>query len=147
MTEHLLVFESPPQDVTAVHEFLAAVWGADTTVSEDERMALELALVELTSNVIEHAGVGEGVTCRLVLDIDADAISARLSDTAEPGGIALSDVALSDRAMPDEMAEGGRGLALVQMLVDHLGYERVGDANVWTIRRARPAGTTGSEQG
>jgi serine/threonine-protein kinase RsbW len=142
MTEHVLVFDSPPQDVTAVHEFLAAVWGDDASVSDDERMALELALVELTSNVIEHAGIGEGVTCRLVLDVGADAISARLSDTAEPG-----DVTLSDRAMPDEMAEGGRGLALVQMLVDHLGYERVDGTNVWTIRRARPGGGTAVDDG
>jgi serine/threonine-protein kinase RsbW len=132
MTTHQLVFESPPQDVTAVHEFLAAVWSEDPSVSEDERMAFELALVELTSNVIEHAGVGEGVSCNLVLDIGADTISARLSDTAEPGNISLVH-----RGMPDVDAESGRGLALVQMLVDHLAYERVDDANVWTIRRAR----------
>lgn len=132
MSEHRLVFESPPQDVTAVHEFLATVWAEDPSVTEDERMAFELALVELTSNVIEHAATGEGVSCRLELDIEHDRISARLSDTAEPGNISLVH-----REMPDVTAESGRGLALVQMLVDHLGYARIDDANVWTIRRGR----------
>jgi serine/threonine-protein kinase RsbW len=132
MSEHSLSFASPPQDVTAVHDFLAEVWAADPSVTEDERMAFELALIELTSNVIEHAADGEGVTCSLVLEIEQDRISARLSDTAEPGNISLVH-----HEMPDVTAESGRGLALVQMLVDHLGYARVDDANVWTIHRAR----------
>jgi serine/threonine-protein kinase RsbW len=132
MSEHLLVFESPPEDVTAVHEFLAGVWAEDPGVSEEERMALELALVELTSNVIEHAAHGSGVTCRLELEIGPDSISARLRDTADPG-----TVSLSGRTMPDAMAESGRGLALVQMLVDHVGLDTSTGSNVWTVTRAR----------
>jgi serine/threonine-protein kinase RsbW len=132
MSEHLLVFDSPPTDVTAVHEFLETVWVDDPKVSEDDRMAVELALVELTSNVLEHAAAGSGVTCRLVLEIGDDAISAKLRDTAEPG-----DIALTGRSMPDALAESGRGLALVQMLMDHVGFDASDGQNTWVIRRAR----------
>lgn len=132
MAEHRLVFTSPPDDVNTVHEFLASVWSDDETVTEEERMAFELALVELTSNVIEHAAAGEGVSCQLRVGIESGELVARLSDTAEPGSVQLAG-----RSMPDEMAEGGRGLALVQMLVDELGYARVGDSNVWSVKKLR----------
>jgi serine/threonine-protein kinase RsbW len=132
MSEHRLVFDSPPDDVNTVHDFLASVWAEHQSVTDEDRMAFELALVELTSNVIEHAADGEGVSCSLVIDIVDDQISAYLSDTAEPGSISLAG-----RTMPDEMAESGRGLALVQMLVDHLGYDRVDQSNLWTIRKTR----------
>jgi serine/threonine-protein kinase RsbW len=39
--------------------------------------------------------------------------------------------------LPDALAESGRGLALVQMVVDDLRYERVADQNRWTVRRGR----------
>ena len=134
MSEHLLTFDAPPTDVTAVHEFLAGVWAADTSVSDEERMALELALVELTSNVLEHAAGDDGVSCRLILTIDDDRITASLRDTAEPGTLSLST-----RAMPDAFAESGRGLALVQMLVDRLNFDSSGGVNEWTIERRRTA--------
>jgi serine/threonine-protein kinase RsbW len=134
MSEHRLVFDSPPDDVNTVHDFLASVWNDSPSVVEEDRMAFELALVELTSNVIEHAADGRGVSCNLVIELDGDQISARLSDTAEPGNISLVG-----RAMPDEMAESGRGLALVQMLVDHLEYRRAGETNLWTISKSRSA--------
>jgi serine/threonine-protein kinase RsbW len=132
MSEHLLVFDSPPTDVTAVHDFLEGVWANDPRVSEEERMAVELALVELTSNVLEHAAAGAGVSCRLLLDIGDEAISAKLRDTADPG-----NVSLSNRSMPDAFAESGRGLALVQMLMDSVRFDASDGQNTWLISRAR----------
>lgn len=132
MAEHRLVLAFPPDDVDTVQEFLATVWSGETGVTDEERMAFELALVELTSNVVKHAAPGEGVSCRLEVMVAAGELVATLSDTAEPG-----TVVLSPRAMPDESAESGRGLALVQMLVDDLGYERTGGSNVWSIRKRR----------
>lgn len=132
MTEHYIDFSAPPADVTIVHDFLDGVWRSDSSLTEDERMAFELALVELTSNVIQHADGGDGVSCRLLLRVDAESLSAHLSDTGEPGNIRLSE-----REMPDELSESGRGLALVQLMVDELGYERVGSSNLWTIRKSR----------
>jgi serine/threonine-protein kinase RsbW len=130
-----LVFSAPPDDVDAVHEFLETVWEANPGVSEFDRMAFETALIELASNVIQHAAGEGGVTCVLTVSADEDGLSASLADTADAGGIVLMD-----RSMPDELSESGRGIALIQALVDDLRYERVDDHNVWSISRARESG-------
>ncbi|MDO9398507.1 MAG: ATP-binding protein [Herbiconiux sp.] len=129
------LFSSPPDDVEAVHAFLETVWASNPEVSEFDRMAFETALIELASNVIQHAGGEGGVTCVLTVNADENGLSASLADTADAGGIVLMN-----RAMPDELSESGRGIALIQALVDDLRYERVDERNVWTISRAREAG-------
>ena len=40
---------------------------------------------------------------------------------------------LSSVAMPDELAESGRGLALAMAAVDDLSYEREGGRNLWRL--------------
>jgi serine/threonine-protein kinase RsbW len=130
-----LVFSAPPDDVDAVHEFLETVWEANPGVSEFDRMAFETALIELASNVIQHAAGEGGVTCVLTVEADENGLSASLADTADAGGIVLMD-----RSMPDELSESGRGIALIQALVDDLRYERVDERNVWSISRARESG-------
>ncbi len=130
-----LVFSAPPDDVDAVHAFLETVWEVNPEVSEFDRMAFETALIELASNVIQHASGDAGVTCVLTVTADEKGLAASLSDTADAGGIVLMN-----REMPDELSESGRGIALIQALVDELHYERVDERNVWTITRARESG-------
>ncbi|MDM7891663.1 ATP-binding protein [Curtobacterium caseinilyticum] len=132
MGEHVLDLACPPDDVTAVHAFLSSVWDREPDLSTEDRMALELALVELASNVIEHGAGGGRVTCSLRVDVGADEVVVALADDGVP---VLVDPSAAH--LPDALAEGGRGLALVQMVVDDLRYERVGDRNRWTVRRGR----------
>lgn len=129
---HDLDLACPPDDVTAVHTFLASVWDTDPSVSAEDRMALELAIVELTSNVIEHGPAGRGVSCSLHLHIRSEAVECELTDDGVPVPVDPASARL-----PDDLAESGRGLALVQMVVDDLRYERVADQNRWTVRRGR----------
>jgi serine/threonine-protein kinase RsbW len=131
-TTRSLTLQSPPDDVDAVHELVAGLWDARPDVGDLDRMAFETALIELASNVIEHADHGQGVTCVVSVTVDGDVMRARLADGAEPG-----DFRLVPRDMPGEDAESGRGLAMVQLLCDELTYERVGDENVWSVRRTR----------
>ncbi|GAA4159024.1 hypothetical protein GCM10022286_12770 [Gryllotalpicola daejeonensis] len=133
-TEHHIDFAAPPADVNIVHEFLDGVWSRDASLTADERLAFELALVELAANVMQHADTGAGVACRLRMIVDEASVSALLSDTGRAG-----DIDLAACEMPDELSESGRGLALVQLVVDELGYQRVGSSNLWTIRKARAA--------
>jgi serine/threonine-protein kinase RsbW len=130
--EHRMDFAAPPDDVTAVHDFLADVWTAEPSVGGEDRMALELAVVELASNVIEHAATDVPVRCSLTLAVHGDGLEARITDDGRPASVDLTAAAL-----PDETAESGRGLALVQMVVDELRYDRDGGRNRWTVRRGR----------
>jgi serine/threonine-protein kinase RsbW len=126
-----LLFSAPPSDVDAVHDFLHGVWRDDPGIDETDRMAFETALIELASNVIQHADA-EGVTCVLSVKTEDGHLRAQLSDTAEAGGVRLVGV-----EMPDDLAESGRGIAFIQLLVDDLSYERVDGRNVWSIAKKR----------
>ncbi|WIB34551.1 ATP-binding protein [Curtobacterium sp. MCSS17_005] len=132
VAEHMLALACPPDDVSAVHDFLAGVWQHEPSVAAEDRMALELALVELTSNVIEHGARPNGVSCELRLEIGDERFQALLSDD----GVAAT-VDPDAAVLPDDFAEGGRGLALVRMVVDDLRYERVAERNRWTVLRSR----------
>ncbi len=132
MGGHVLDLACPPDDVTAVHTFLESVWDREPDVSVEDRMALELALVELASNVIEHGAGGRPVSCSLRLDVGADDVRVLLTDDGVPVPVDPAKAHL-----PEGLAESGRGLALVQMVVEDLRYERVGDGNRWTAHRGR----------
>jgi serine/threonine-protein kinase RsbW len=128
-------FVTPPADVNDVHDLLDGLWADVPDVSPLDRMAFETALSELVSNVIQHADAGNGVTCTLHIVADEGGVRAVLSDSAESGGVVMRDF-----KMPDEEAESGRGLAMIQALVDDFSYERRAERNVWTIERRRSEG-------
>ena len=122
---------SPPGDVNLVHEFLADVWAEASGVTDVDRMSLETALIELSANVIRHADAsGSGLSCEVTITVDDDAVIVELRDTGEPG-----DIELTGLSMPALDAESGRGLALIDALVDELTYERVGEHNVWRLTK------------
>ncbi|WP_166788320.1 MULTISPECIES: ATP-binding protein [Cryobacterium] len=127
-----LALSTPPDDIDTVQDFVQRVLEPHSDIVDIDRFAFETALVELASNVIQHAAAGTGITCVLSIHADDHELSARISDTGTAGAVTLSGPVL-----PDDLAESGRGLALIQMLVDSVHFERVGDRNVWTISRAR----------
>ena len=130
MVRHTLSMSSPPDDVDAVHDLLAVVWTAVPAIGMEDRFSFETALIELASNVMRHADPGSGVSCTLLIETFPDRIEATLSDSGEPG-----DVQLADRDMPDVLAESGRGIPLIQALVDELRYDRTDGINRWHITR------------
>lgn len=127
---HTVSMSSPPDDVDTVHCLLEDVWRSETHISVIDRISFETALIELVSNVIRHADSGSGVTCTLTIKVSDEHIEATLRDTGEPG-----DVQLVGRTMPEDLAESGRGIPLIQALVDELTYEREGNLNRWCLRR------------
>ncbi len=129
--EHRLVLSAPPDDVNIVHTLLERVWAESPDVAEADRHGFETALIELVSNVVRHAHDGEGVVADLRIIVRADAIEACMTDTGSAG-----DISVGESTMPSSSAEGGRGIPIINALVDALTYERDGEINRWTMRRS-----------
>lgn len=128
---HEVVLSSPGADVNAVHDLLETVWLDSPEIGMLDRFAVETALIELAGNVLEHADEGQGVSCAISIEVCRGRLEAVLRDTGRPAAIRLHDA-----AMPDPLAEGGRGLPLVRALVEELTYERQGSVNQWRISKA-----------
>lgn len=127
-TLHLIV---PPGDVDAVHALLADVWADVPDIPMMERFKFETALLELASNVVKHADGGSGLWCTVEIDATAEGIEATVVDDGEPSDAEI----LVPRDMPEDLSESGRGLAIIQALVDALSYTREGTTNHWRISR------------
>jgi serine/threonine-protein kinase RsbW len=121
---------TPPDNVDTVHELLETVWENVPEIDMVDRFSFETALIELASNVMRHADPGSGVMCTLTVETFPDRIQATRSDSGMPG-----DIQLTERSMPDEFAESGRGIPLIIALVDELRYDREDGYNHWFISR------------
>jgi serine/threonine-protein kinase RsbW len=127
-----LVLHSPPDDLDTVQDYIQRVWSTAPGVDEMDKLKFETALVELAANIISHANGGHGVEGNLSITIDDERIRGLITDSS-----GASEVELGRRAMPDEMAESGRGIAFIQRLVDVLHYERRDGENLWLIEKRR----------
>jgi serine/threonine-protein kinase RsbW len=133
--ERTVLLLVPPNDVDEVHDSVDDFWHQNIDLGERERMRFETALVELAGNVIEHAERDERLLCELTLRRTATALEAVLSDSG-------AEVQVPFRAtMPDpaEMAESGRGIAMIELLMDDFTYERDPDGNRWRLVMRLPA--------
>jgi len=117
--------------VDALHAALASLWSAVPDVAEEDRMLFELAVSEVATNVVEHAEGPDHAQVSMRLEVDRTALTAVVTDDADPALIRLDEV-----SMADADAESGRGLALALAALDELVHEP-GDGNVWRLRRQR----------
>lgn len=124
--------------VEAVHAELDRLWARAGHVPETDRAAFTLAVVEAATNVVVHAVPATEAPIRLRVDLVAG--PRRLEARIYEIGAAPARVTLEPR-MPQEQAESGRGLALIQALVSQVVFERHGDRNVWTLCRECGAGS------
>lgn len=120
-----------PETLDAVHGLLASVF-EDFGIDEMDAMQFELAVVEIGANIIEHSRAEGDVTLRLELEVFDDRMEARYSDNGHPARIDLDTVAL-----PEDLAERGRGLAIAINVLDELAYRRAGEKNHWKLVRNR----------
>ncbi|WP_282946450.1 ATP-binding protein [Cellulomonas endometrii] len=114
-----------------VHDALARLWAVAPAVPDVDRFRFETAVIEIATNIVRHTRpVGRGpVLARALLRAQPDRIEAELSDT----GTAV-DVDLDPEPV-DDLAESGRGIALVLRAVDSLSLVREGDRNTWRLSR------------
>ncbi|MBA8816351.1 serine/threonine-protein kinase RsbW [Microbacterium halimionae] len=123
--EHVAAIRCPPDSVEDAHNFVEAVWEEHPDVVATDRMAMELVLSELVSNIIQN-NPKRDVLCDVVVTVDNLELRLRTSDT----GIAMIAKAGAG-VMPEDTAESGRGLALIEMVTRSMDYRREQDRNVW----------------
>lgn len=116
-----------PHALADIASALERVWAAHPGVPPTERMHIELAAGEIGANIIEHAGRDRQVWMTMDVAVLGDHVRVDFTDDGDPVHVDLEAVAL-----PDEMAERGRGLALARSVLAQLAYYR-GEANHWTL--------------
>jgi serine/threonine-protein kinase RsbW len=114
----------------ARHTVSAALQSAG--IADDCLAEVEVALSEACTNVFHHAGAGESY--EVVIIIGDEQLTMEVVDSG--AGFAWR---ASESAMPHELAEGGRGLALMSAFSDHALFDSVsGDGgSVHLMKRLR----------
>jgi serine/threonine-protein kinase RsbW len=97
-----------------------------------DRILFETAVIEIAGNIAQHASGGSPLDFTLHLCVQPDRIEAEFSDRGR-----RVDVDLDAVAVPEGLAESGRGLAMALAAVDELQYRREGPTNHWRIMRRR----------
>jgi len=123
-----------PADLEAigrVHESFERLAEQRPDLPAEVRGAFELAVVEVVTNVVTHSSDDRPVRVELVIRTTAGGLEAIVTDDAPP-----ADVDVTDPSMPEAegLAESGRGLALVTMLVDRFEHDTLdGTGNRWLL--------------
>lgn len=105
----------------------------------------ELCVVEAVNNAIEHGYASKpGQTVAVVVSLAPDRITFTVRDNGPPIERAVWERLLAEPVEHDLLAEGGRGLFIIQRLMDELRYEREGTANALTfVKRLKSGAASG----
>lgn len=117
-----------PDPLGAIQAELDSLWLNHPHVPDDVRTQMSIAAAEIGANIIEHTGGGQPVGIRMGSELVGDQVHVTFTDNGPPADIDLASV-----AMPDAMAERGRGLALAQSVLDQLAYRCDDLGNQWTL--------------
>jgi anti-sigma regulatory factor (Ser/Thr protein kinase) len=111
------------------HDLLARLWQEQPDVAEIDQMMFTTAVLEVANNIVRHGGNG---TVSVVLRGDEQQLEAYFCDDG-----AMVEVNLDTVVLPGDLAESGRGFALVRMAVDELNYRHSDGNSRWHIVRRR----------
>ncbi|BCW47003.1 ATP-binding protein [Arthrobacter sp. StoSoilB5] len=124
---------SNEEAIEAIHGEIDALWDDASFVPDMDRMTFTTAVIEAAANIVQHAlpvaekpveiGVDISVRpARLVARVSAFNAREPFAEDMQPH-------------MPDEDAESGRGLALIEALVTTVTFERQDGTNTWILTR------------
>jgi anti-sigma regulatory factor (Ser/Thr protein kinase) len=113
----------------------------DHNLGDPSAWPLQVALDEILSNIVLHAGAGAN---EAIIDVAVELRNDTIEMTVSDDGPAFNPLQLPDpnvTATLEERRPGGLGVHLVRKLVDRVEYRRTEGRNclIMTWRRARPA--------
>jgi serine/threonine-protein kinase RsbW len=128
-------FHGPSNEeaIEAIHNELDALWDDASFVPDMDRMTFATAVIEAAANIVQHAlPVAEKP---VEIDVDISVRPTRL--IARVSAFNAREPFANDMqaSMPDEDAESGRGLALIEALVTTVTFERQDGTNTWILTR------------
>ena len=116
----------------AIHDLMDRLWVDQQEVAETDQMMFTTAVLEVANNIVTHNGARSGVSISLALTAGPTRLCAEFCDDGSP-----AEVNLETAALPADLAESGRGLAMARMALDEFSYEREKDLNRWRLSRHR----------
>lgn len=123
-----VVVDASLSSIDRVHEAFDELWRRHPRIGQVDRMAFETALIELTTNAVRSAPdstIAGPAELRVVVGVTE--LSAEIIDQGPEFRGHLDHFAL-----PGPLSESGRGLAVIDSLVDSFEYRRVAAGNSWT---------------
>ena len=131
------IFLTKYESLNDMREFVRQA-AEDADMGEGDIYAIQLAVDEACSNVIEHACDGE---CEEQIEITCttsdDRLTIMVRDHGEPFDPTSAPSPDLDAAIEDRPV-GGLGIFLIRQLMDEIRYERLGTAgNVLTLVKYR----------
>ena len=130
MANKTIIIPATYQDIRiadlALHELLES-----QGVSDDHIIPCELAFHELLINLIDHAYGGDPTrTIEIELTADSRSINIQTIDSGKPNNLDLSVISMPD---PEDLFEGGYGLAIILSQMDQVSYQTENNKNVWRL--------------
>lgn len=114
-----------PETLDEVQSALDTFWARHDQVPDGVRMEVGIAAAEIAANIVEHGAPG---SLHMEIAVVSNEVQVEFTDSGDPAEIDLFAV-----RMPDELAEGGRGLALAQAALRLLAYFRDELGNHWRL--------------
>jgi serine/threonine-protein kinase RsbW len=127
--EYVLEGFAVPDQLDAVHTLLARAADDHPELDPMDVMLFETAIIEIANNVVEYGRPEGEVRWKFTIRVREDAIEAGLDDTGQ------TFTPSQGNDMPGEDAEGGRGLAIAEAVLDQIEFTRVGETNHWRMVR------------
>ena len=118
--------------IESVHNDLDSLWLDVPFVGDMDQMTFTTAVIESASNIVQHAEpVGQDpVELGVHIEVQPALLQAHVSAYhAKPPFGPMTP------GSPDEDAESGRGLALIEALVTTVTFERQDGTNTWVLTR------------
>lgn len=123
-----------PECVDRALDLLQELWAECGGLGADDRMAFELAVVEVMANIVQHSVSADPVDVRLRVLVHPDRVEADFEDTGDDVHLPAP---LHDIPLPDDGQETGRGLRMADAVLDELSHSRTGRTNHWRLVRRR----------
>ena len=132
MINKKIVIKSTYTEIRIADEGLRSIL-LEAKFSDELVSGCELALHELLINLVDHAFGGDPDGSIIIeMSVDENVLNIQTFDRGKPAILDFDAISMPD---PAGLSVGGYGMAIIQMLVDKLDYQRSDDQNIWTLMK------------